>query len=355
MKRKVKIGLNRLKHLPGGRDFIKYSSNKLLHIWNKYANSTVVVHPSVIMLEITNVCNLHCLTCPREYSYGKNMDIGFMNLQNLKKIVDEVYPYVDAIGLTGLGEPLLYRDLINAVEYINSKSKGIIISISTNANVSNTSSIIEKLVNKISTIQISIDGTYNVYEQIRRNGNYELLIDNIRNISELTKNSSTYVMFNTVITKENYYQMSELVNLANELKINSLNFNLFNLVSTTGISIDYYNFFHTSEFMHEFIKATEIAQKSTNLEFTTWDHSSTNEFKKCPFPWDYFYITWNGYLVPCCAKPFPKELNFGNVFDSSLMDCLNSNEFKNFRQKWFENITPEFCQKCHYVDLKPVK
>ena len=28
---------------------------------------------------------------------------GFMDINMLKKVVDEAYPYVDSIGLTGLG------------------------------------------------------------------------------------------------------------------------------------------------------------------------------------------------------------------------------------------------------------
>jgi len=59
-------------------------------------------------------------------------------------------------------------------------------------------------------------------------------------------------------------------------------------------------------------------------------------------------------MTPCCAKPFPKELNFGNVFDTSLMECLNSEGYRRFREMWYRNETPDFCKKCHVVDLKPV-
>ena len=60
-------------------------------------------------------------------------------------------------------------------------------------------------------------------------------------------------------------------------------------------------------------------------------------------------------MTPCCAKPFPKELNFGNVFETSLMQCLNSKEYRQFREMWYKNETPEFCKKCHVVDLEPIE
>jgi radical SAM protein with 4Fe4S-binding SPASM domain len=56
--------------------------------------------------------------------------------------------------------------------------------------------------------------------------------------------------------------------------------------------------------------------------------------------------------VPCCAKPFPNELNFGNAFEKPVMECLNSKKFQEFRELWFRNETPEFCKKCHFIDLK---
>ncbi len=104
----------------------------------KRIKSTKVAHPSSIMLEVTNHCNLKCITCPREYQYGEDMDKGFMDIKQLKKVVDEVYPYVDSIGLTGLGETLMYKQLPEALKYIRSKNKGIITTISINAHLPNS-------------------------------------------------------------------------------------------------------------------------------------------------------------------------------------------------------------------------
>lgn len=42
------------------------------------------------MIELENVCNLHCNICPREYEYGKQMDIGFMPLDKAKNILDQM-------------------------------------------------------------------------------------------------------------------------------------------------------------------------------------------------------------------------------------------------------------------------
>jgi MoaA/NifB/PqqE/SkfB family radical SAM enzyme len=73
------------------------------------------------MLEVTNHCNLKCITCPREYLFGEQMDKGYMDFNELKKIVDDAYPYIDSIGLTGLAETFLYKNILEAADYIKNK------------------------------------------------------------------------------------------------------------------------------------------------------------------------------------------------------------------------------------------
>lgn len=48
--------------------------------------------PTTIMLELTNKCNLHCVTCPREYAYGKSLQLGEMPTWRAKAIIDQAYP-----------------------------------------------------------------------------------------------------------------------------------------------------------------------------------------------------------------------------------------------------------------------
>ena len=134
-KRRLKKLIKRAINLPRGLDFFRYTSNKIHSYFLRKSKNLNLLYPSTIMFEVTNQCNLKCITCPREYLFGEQMDKGYMNFEKLKKIVDEAYPYVDSIGLTGLGETLLYKDIINAVDYIKSKSKGIIVSCSINAHL----------------------------------------------------------------------------------------------------------------------------------------------------------------------------------------------------------------------------
>lgn len=332
-------------------DLWRYLKNKVKKYRLRTTRAVEVAYPSCIMVELTNMCNVRCVTCPRQYAYGREMDKGFMPLENAKKIVDEVYPYLDSIGLTGLGETMLYPQLEEIASYIKSKKNSLVVSMSTNANVEGFEKKIKTVMPYIDTVQISIDGISDVYEKIRVGAKFDILKANLGKIVEFANECMVDLMFNMVITKDNYHQMGDVIEFANEMGVKYVNFNYLNLASVTDVDIDYYKFYRTKEFEKALAEAYEVSKKYRGIEVTNLDFRNNTGFDKCPFPWDHFYITWDGWVVPCCAKPFPKLLNFGNVFSDGVMPVLNSDKYQHFRKNWIQNKYPQFCKKCHFIDL----
>jgi len=353
-KRRIKKAVKRVKNLPNGTNLLKYSLNKVKHYTYKATRSTKVAYPNSIMLEVTNHCNLRCITCPREYVYGHEMAKGFMPIEQLKKVVDEAYPYVDSIGLTGLGETLMYKQIEEAVDYIRAKNDGIIIFISINAHLPKSVEIATRLADKIDTIQISMDGVEDIYETVRLKSDYSFFINNVAQIAANAKGKRADVMFNFVAVKENYHQMPDIVKVAAEVGVKYVNITPFNVASVTAHDIGYYKLFMSTDFKNRLKMAKQKANESGTVEFTVWDFESKEGFQKCVFPWSHYYISWDGYMTPCCAKPFPKELNFGNVFKDGLLYCLNTPDYQHFREQWYKNETPKFCEKCHMIDMPAI-
>lgn len=354
-KRKLKKAVNRLLNLPRGKYFVLYATNKVKHFYFKYTKSTQVAYPSTVMLELTNLCNLACVTCPREYDYGKKMDKGKMNLESAKQVIDELWPYLDSIGLTGMGETFLYNDIEQVVDYIKSKNKGIVISVSTNAVLPNFIQCVTPLVGKIDTIQVSIDGLEEVYDKIRLKSSFKILNENLISLVKLASVTHTDIMLNMVVVKENFNHMPLLVKYATKIGVKYLDFTLFNLASVTDIDQSYYDFYQSNEFKLVVDDLENEIKQSPQVLVTERNFNTENSFQKCSFPWTHFYISWDGYVPPCCAKPFPKELNFGNVKQSTVMSVLNSNGYKDFRNLWYANKAPDFCKKCHLINIKPIK
>ncbi|HIE45253.1 MAG TPA: radical SAM protein [Flavobacteriaceae bacterium] len=353
-KRRLKKAFRRIYYLPMNKNLFLYLGNKIKGFYYKATKSTKVAYPSTIMLELTNQCNLACTICPREYLYGKQMDKGMMNIDEAKKIIDEVHPYLDSIGLTGMGETFMFKQIAEVVDYIKNKNKGIIISISTNAVLPNFIEKVKPVINKIDTIQISIDGLDEVYDSIRLKSDFKLLDKNLKEIIQLCKGTSTELMLNMVVTKENYLHMPRLVTYAENVGIDYLDFTLFNLASVTDIPITYYEFYESKEFLSVVDELDQAIEKTNNVIITNRNFKTENSFQKCNFPWNHFYVSQDGYVPPCCAKPFPKEKNFGNTKNTTLLSVLNSLDYRKWRELWYKNEAPDFCEKCHLIDLKPI-
>jgi len=303
------------------------------------------------MLELGNVCNLHCRMCPREYEYGKQMDVGFMPKEKAMSIIDEAYPYLTSIGLTGLGETLLHPHLLEIMQYIKQKKPAVIITISTNAHFNGYLEKMMPLLQYTDNIQFSVDGVGDIYEKMRPNTHFDNIKENIRATIKASQQYGCSFMINFVVTKTNYTDMCNVVRLADELNINSLNFNCVSVASMPNQPRSYYDFFKSEEYLSEVAKVKELAEQYPQIEVTGMCYPYQASFHDCNFPWEYPYITWDGYYVPCCGKPFPKLLNFGNVFEEGLMPVLNSKKAQAFRRLWQKNTAPSFCHNCQLVDF----
>ena len=84
-----------------------------------------------IQLECTNVCNADCCFCP--YSKMRRPK-GTMSMNLFCRIIDEAtsIPLIDHITITGLGEPLLDRFLIDRIRYVRKKMPGVLLDLYTN-------------------------------------------------------------------------------------------------------------------------------------------------------------------------------------------------------------------------------
>jgi MoaA/NifB/PqqE/SkfB family radical SAM enzyme len=287
------------------------------------------------------------MICAREYAMGGAMNKGYMDFDLFRHFIDENYYYLDRVGLTGLGETLLYPKIVDAVKYIRSKSRGIGIFISTNAYQANAVGLIDRIADDIDTLQISLDGIGSTFESIRIKSKFNRYEQNVEALAKMAAGRRMTVKFNMVVFDRNAHQMSEVVNLAERVGVEEVYFNTFNLVAN-DLDLKLYDFYREPEFRKILAEVKSIA-RDKNIYVTMPEVDAPKGFRHCGYPWDDFYITWEGFLAPCCAKPFPKEKNFGNVFRQGLMSSLNSPDFIEFRKFSNRNITPDFCQRCHKI------
>ena len=290
------MAINVLKRSRFDTDLVAYIKN----LWAWYRldknRTTEEPFPTGLMLELGNRCNLHCIICPREYQYGKQMDQGFMPLEKAKAIIDEVYPYLTSIGLTGLGETLLYPHLLEVLQYIKAKKPSIQTTISTNAHFVGFVDKMLPLLPYLDSIQFSVDGIGETYETIRPNTDFSFIEANIRQIVAAAKKSE--LMINTVITRENYRNLTAVLEFANAVGIRYVNFNRMNLASIPE-QRDLYTDFFTSDEYAQVVKQLQACKLTyPGLTFSGYSvNGEKSQFRDCAFVWHHHYITWDGYIV----------------------------------------------------------
>ena len=135
-------------------------------------------HPQLI-LNVTEQCNLRCKYCiySGEYETFRTHSSNKMNKDIMKKSINLFFNYIDEWELFNAnilpiisfygGEPLLERDFIlEAINYIESFNKPVILGMTTNATLL-TKNLIEELVSHNVVLFISMDGNQEVHDRNR--------------------------------------------------------------------------------------------------------------------------------------------------------------------------------------------
>lgn len=346
-KRKRKKILGIIKNIRINKDLLKFGLNIIKRTTWRNIGQQEMPYPTTLMLELSNKCNLRCTMCPRVHPYGKDMSLGEMDISLAYKIIDECYPYLQSIGLTGMGETLFANKLLEVASYIKKKKRSIIIFISTNANIPDFMKRITPVLPLLDTVQVSIDGISDVYDSIRLGGNFQLFEENIKKLVPEAKRNNVDVMFNMVVSHENYKEMSNVIDFAGKNNIHFVNFSFINLASIPGLPITYYDFFKSTEYKNCLKEALQTREKYEDMEVTGLGQFNFNGSSICPLVKNHFQINIDGSVPPCCAKPFPKELNFGNVREKSVISVLNSETARQFRRSWMIGNPHSYCYKCN--------
>lgn len=117
-------------------------------------------------IELSSMCNLKCVYCPRKYVDGL---AAFMEWRLFKKIIDELEPYPETIlALHRRGESLLHPKISEFIDYIKGKFKTI--QLATNGTLLDEK-ISQKLIRSISFISFSLD-VPDVFDRTRTPANY---------------------------------------------------------------------------------------------------------------------------------------------------------------------------------------
>ena len=315
----------------------------LVTVWKRPLKLTY--KPLVAQIESTSECNLDCEMCIRK---KVGIPIGNMSFKNFKKVL-RVLDTLLKIHISGQGEPFINPELFDMIDYAN--KKGIAVFFPTNGTLL-TPSIIEKICKvDISEISISIDSTKKEkFEKIRKNADFDKVKLNIKNlVKELKRNDKkTVVGIGSILFKDNVEELKDFIEFAEDVGVKKLGFQTLqtkeNYIENYGEDMKDQRVSELNSLNEKIFEAKKFAkEKDIMLIFD----EEKNE--GCLWPWRSIYITWEGYVTPCCKILDYRRPFFGNILKDNFWDIWNGPLYKRFRELLRDRKAPFGCEGCRMV------
>ena len=212
------LQINKLKE----RGFLQPINRKITiqHPLTEKVDSYLQNNISLLILQVTQNCNLRCKYCVYSGSYINRVHTNKrMNFEIAKEAVDFYYEHskntdIASISFYG-GEPLLEFGLIrDVIEYCEEKFSGkqLNFNMTTNATLLTTEMMHFLQLHKIN-LTISLDGPEEIHNKGRvfadcETGTFSKIMDNLNEFQQLYPDYVDTISFNAVFDEENNFKLS---------------------------------------------------------------------------------------------------------------------------------------------------
>lgn len=175
--------------------------------------------PRFLSIEHTNRCNLNCRSCARFFFGGEYQD---MEPAILEKVRREIVPLVDAVALSGYGEPLLNPAFDELLEFALGMRKKV--SLISNGVLLDARRI-EKLFRGGCDLYLSIDGATNETMLYLRGVKLDTLLRKIEQFRDLRAQNPPndfHLFVICVLSRRNIEEIPDLIRILEPLRVDGL-------------------------------------------------------------------------------------------------------------------------------------
>ena len=265
-----------------------------------------------INVESSNVCQLKCPECATaKGEIQAALGHGYLSFTNFKAFVDK-HP-ISNIELSNWGEMFLNPHLVEILEYAHLKNISLTANNGVNFNAA-SDKVIESLVKfKFKKMTVSIDGASNdTYEIYRKRGNFDKVIENIKKLNsykEKYQSNLPILKWQFVIFGHNENDLPVAMKMAENLNME-------------------FSYLRNAFLPYSPIVNRQFVKDVTGMEYlTSHEYEETTErptTMACHQLWTSPQVNFDGKLLGCCWNHWG---DFGNVFETSLKDCLKSEKY----------------------------
>ena len=168
------------------KEYKDYRSKWISHPKNKFVSD----YPLLVDIELSSICNLKCPMCYTiSEGFKEKVNTKRMDWDLFVKIIDEIGGKVPAIRLSLRGEATLNRNFVECIKY--AKQKGIKEVSTLTHGFKLSLPFFKKITDAgIDWITISVDGTNEIYNSIRKPLRFNDLLKKIKDISIFKKENN---------------------------------------------------------------------------------------------------------------------------------------------------------------------
>ncbi|MBP7399071.1 MAG: SPASM domain-containing protein [Chitinophagales bacterium] len=303
------------------------------YYYSKFTKKTVQWGlPISLSFEPTTSCNLRCPECPSGLR-AFTRPTGMLDKDFFKDTMDELGKDLTYLIFYFQGEPYLNPSFLEMVKYASAKK--IYTATSTNAHYLTDENAKRTIESGLDRLIISIDGTtQEVYQQYRRGGKLEKVLEGTRNIirwKKELKSKTPNIIFQFLVVKPNEHQIKDVYKLADELGVDEVR------LKTAQI----YDYENGSDLLPTIDKYARY-KKGKDGKYSIKNEMTNHCWKL----WHSCVITWDGAVVPCCFDKDAKH-KLGDLKQTSFKELWRGPAYHNFRSAVLKSRSEiDICKNC---------
>lgn len=311
--------------------------------------------PEALQLNVSSVCNLTCRMCPYLGVHQDDAYLTFMSSETFERLLPTIKT-VGAVHFSGSGEPLYNKLLLGFMDRVRTECPRARIALITNGTLLRRDVAAELVRLRLDSLTVSIDGsTAATVEAIRRHSDFELIVENIRYLSELKRDRGSphpRIFANYMTGYGTYREIPDFVRLAHRVGIEEVHL-LEIQPSCAGDVVDNLVEGLRDDEGRRLRYAIQLGQR---LGVTIVPPLvSANA---CLFPY-HPHVSESGEVNPCCFMDYDGRtlfdgtrqvelaaLSFGNADTEDFRRVWNAPAYRTFRRRNKTGDFPGNCRTC---------
>lgn len=323
--------------------------------------------PRQVYIEVTNVCNSLCISCPLTYDHFMPIEPKHhLAWDEFRRIVDQL-PILERVVLHGIGEPLLNPELPRFVKHL--KGRGAEVLFNSNGILLDQKRGDALVAAGLDELRVSIDAiTPELYAQLRGVDALNRVVDNLKAfVTRHGARERPILSLWLVGMQANLHQLPDFVRLGAKIGVPEVYLQRLVYLGNNepigdGTTMDPAQslFNALGQKQEKLIAECEQLANELGIAFyasgATTPHESISvqnhhPWQGCLRPWNLMYITANGTALPCCISPFAaadySSILLGNVLEQPLAEVWNGPRYQELRLMLMsDDPAPWPCHDC---------